>query len=551
MKNKPWLSSYPAGIPADIDSGSITHVADLLGKSCCTYGGRVAFYSMGSKMSFRAFEDKATKLAGFMQKSLGIKKGDRVAVMLPNIFQFPVIFFAAQKIGAVCVHTNPMYTKREMQHQFVDAGVETLFVLDLFMDRVEAVKGSTRLKNIVVTSVADLLEPLSRLYYSLALRFTKKAPKHQLDTISFCSALRKGGVLDAPNIAPDDIALLQYTGGTTGLAKGAVLTHKNICSNVVQIQTWFGSTISDKNPETILTALPLYHIFALTINFINFFSAGHAQVLVAKPMPIKNTAKTFNKYKVTLVTGVNTLFKSLANSKLMKENPPKHLRFAVAGGMALQKKVVEDFQNVTGVKPIEGFGLTEASPVTHFNPMNGQDRVGSIGLPVPGTEIKLVDDEGNENSEKGEMLVRGPQVMQGYWQKDSDTSDCITNGWLRTGDIAQMDEDGFFYIVDRKKDMILVSGFNVYPNEIEEVLCSHPGVLEAAVIGIPDTKSGESVQAFVVKKDENLTADKLEDYCRDNLTGYKRPRKIEFKNSLPKSNVGKILRKDLRSQTKV
>jgi long-chain acyl-CoA synthetase len=489
------------------------------------------------------------RFASFLQNTLGLKKGERLAIVMPNILQFLIAELAALKIGVVCVNTNPMYTPREMLHQFNDSGAKAVIVIDLFAHKIEEILKDTSIEHVIVTRIADQFPIWKSFFVRGAMYFQKAVPPYHLKAWAFSTALATGKPeeLKIPDITLDDLAILQYTGGTTGVSKGAMLTHRNIISNMLQISAVTKSVISP-GCETVLTALPLYHIFALSVNFLTFLAQGQHMILVPKPVPIENTAKFFAKYNITVMTGVNTLFNSLVNSKLFKEIAPKSLKVAVAGGMALQDSVNKNFQAITGIPVTEGFGLTEASPVTHVNPIAPGNPIGSIGIPLPSTDAKIVKDNGEDclPGEVGELIINGPQVMLGYWQRPDETAKVLKDGWLWTGDMARMDESGFFFIVDRKKDMILVSGFNVYPNEVEEVISSHPMVLEVAVIGVPDRNSGEAVKAFVVKKDPSLTSEMLRTFCKERLTGYKCPRQIEFRETLPKSNVGKILRKDLR-----
>lgn len=545
-----WLKQYPEGISAQINIPENSNVASLLEETCQKFGSRTALTCLGADITFTQFNRLSNDFAAFLQNDAKLKKGDRIAIMLPNVIQFPVALFAATKIGAICVNTNPLYTAREMKHQFADSGAKVLVIMNLFVDKLEEIIKDTSIETVIVTSIGDQLPAWKGFLVDTVLKLKKQVPHHNLQVIPFKTALAKGAAQKyvKPEIKLDDIAILQYTGGTTGLSKGAMLTHRNVLANVKQIQAWASPYIT-RGEETILTALPLYHIFALTVNFLSFFTEGGRMILVPKPVPILNTVKIFHKYKITVMTGINTLFNALNNCPEFQKDPPRNLRFALAGGMALQASVGDEFQRLTGTKVVEGFGLTEASPVTHCNPLHIDVPIGSIGVPLPSTDAKIVDENGRtlETGEVGELVIKGPQVMAGYWERDDETAGCLKDGWLYTGDIARMDEKGFFYIVDRKKDMILVSGFNVYPNEVENVLASHPKVLEAAVIGVPDPHSGEAVKAFVVKKDESLTEEELRKFCEKNLTGYKRPRKFSFEKELPKSNVGKILRRQLRA----
>ncbi len=547
-----WLQHYPETVSPTIELAEGTHIASLIEDTCHKYSSKIALTCMGADLTFRQFDRLANDFASYLQNEVGLRKGDRFAIMLPNVIQFPIALFAATKIGVICVNTNPLYTAREMKHQFHDSGVKALVILDMFLDKLEEILKETDLQTVIVTSIGDQLPTWKGALVDTVLRFKGQIPKHNLTVVRFKEALRVGAgkSYTKPQIKLEDIAILQYTGGTTGVSKGAMLTHRNVVANMKQIQEWSKPYVA-KGDETILTALPLYHIFALTVNFLSFLTLGGRMILLPKPVPIENTAKIFRQYKITVMTGVNTLYNALNNNPLFRDLAPKQLKVAMAGGTALQTAVANEFQRITGTRVLEGFGLTEASPVTHCNPLHIECPPNSIGLPLPSTDAKVVDDDGKEVAlgVAGELLIKGPQVMLGYWEKPEETANSIRDGWLYTGDIAKVDERGFFFVVDRKKDMVLVSGFNVYPNEVEEVLALHPKVLESAVIGIPDSNSGEAVKAFVVKKDQSLTEDELRDWCEKNLAGYKRPKFYSFEKELPKTNVGKILRRKLRPES--
>ncbi|MCX6128793.1 MAG: AMP-binding protein [Proteobacteria bacterium] len=549
--SQPWFRQYPEGVSQSIELAEGTHIASLIEETCQKYSSKIALTCMGADLSFRQFDRLANDFASYLQNEAGLRKGDRFAIMLPNLIQFPIALFAASKIGVVCVNTNPLYTAREMKHQFRDSGAKALIILDMFLDKLEEILAETEIKTVIVTSIGDQLPFWKGNLVDLVLKVKGLIPGHKLSIVNFKQALRLGAKQSfvKPQIKLDDIAILQYTGGTTGLSKGAMLTHRNIVANMKQIQEW-ASPYVIRGDETILTALPLYHIFALTVNFLTFLTLGGRMILLPKPVPIENTSKIFKKYKITVMTGVNTLYNALNNCETFRKLAPNTLKFALAGGTALQSTVANEFQRITGSKVLEGFGLTEASPVTHCNPMHLEGPVGSVGVPLPSTLAKVVDEEGKDlaQGEVGELIVKGPQVMLGYWQQQAETANSIRDGWLYTGDLVRMDEKGYFFVVDRKKDMVLVSGFNVYPNEVEEVLASHPKVLESAVVGVVDAASGEAVKAFVVKKDPTLTEDELRHWCEKNLTGYKRPKFYSFEKELPKTNVGKILRRKLRDQ---
>ncbi len=544
-----WYKYYPAGVDRDINLGNQKSIAHALEQACKKYDGHIALTCMGTDMTYREFDRLANQFASYLQNKIGLKKGDRLALMLPNIIQFPIAFFAAQKIGVICVNTNPLYTPREMRYQFKDSGAKAIVILDLVAHNLEQCIKETDIKTVVVTSIGDQLPAWKGLLVDTVMKLKGMVKPHKLEHTGFKDALRMGAekAHTPGDVNMDDIAVLQYTGGTTGVSKGAMLLQRNILANMLQIRN-IAQTHVKEGSEQVLTAIPLYHIFALSVNFLAFLAMGQRMILVPKPVPVSNLNKVFRKYKITVMTGVNTLFNALANNPEFQANPPRTLKIALGGGMAVQESVNKQWQKLTGNAIVEGFGLTESSPVTHVNPLDQNMRVGSVGVPVASTEAKCVDPEGKEVAigEPGELIVKGPQIMAGYWQRPDETAKTIKNGWLWTGDIAKRDTDGFFYIVDRKKDMILVSGFNVFPNEVEEVLVSHPKVLEAAVIGIPDEASGEAVKAFVVAKDSSLTVDELRKHCSEQLTGYKRPRHFELRKDLPKSNIGKILRRELR-----
>ena len=546
-----WSQYYASDAPTKLDFGKVKTISAAIESACLRFANQSAVTALDTTLTYRQLDRLASKFAAYLQQDLGLKKGDRLAIMLPNVLQFPIAFLAAQKIGVICVNTNPLYTPREMRHQFADSGVTAIVIMDLFLDKLEAVIKDTQIKHVIATNVADQLPVWKGFAVKAVMRFKKLIPKHNLIVHSFRHGLALGNEskLERPDIGLDDIALLQYTGGTTGLSKGAMLTQRNILANVQQIRHACWGQI-EEGSETVLTALPLYHIFALTVNFLAFLAMGEHLILVPKPVPIANTIKIFKKHNITLVTGVNTLYNSINNDKEFRKLSIRSVKFALAGGMALQESVSKAWQQITGNRIVEGFGLTESSPLSHLNPLGQPPRKGSIGVPVLGTDSMVVDEKGMQVAigEPGELLIKGPQVMAGYWQRADETANTVKSGWLWTGDIAKMDADGYFFIVDRKKDMILVSGFNVYPNEIEEVIAAHPKVVEAAVIGLPDKTSGESVHAYVVAKDPSLSIEELRNWCKDQLTGYKRPRHIEFRESLPKTNVGKILRRELRDE---
>ena len=549
-----WLKSYPKGIPAEIDVNTYASVRDMFDRTVAEFGPRPAFTCMGSSLTFAELAAKSASFGAFLQ-GRGLKKGARVALMMPNILQYPVCVFGVLRAGYTVVNTNPLYTPRELEHQLTDSGAEVIVVVENFAHTLQEVVNRTSVKQVVVTSIGEMLGVKGRLV-DFVLRHVKKLiPAWDLPgSIRFSEALAEGarGKLDHGPITHDDIAFLQYTGGTTGVAKGAMLLHRNIVANLLQAGSWVNPFLGTER-HVILTPLPLYHIFSLTANCLVFMTLGAENVLITNPRDIPGFVKEMRKHRFTALTGVNTLFNALLNNQDFRKLNFSNLRMTLGGGMAVQQAVAERWKQVTGTPLIEAYGLTETSPAATINPLDLPEYNGSIGLPVPSTDITLRDDAGNDVplGQPGELCVKGPQVMAGYWHRPDETAKVLdANGWLATGDIGVMDERGFVRIVDRKKDMILVSGFNVYPNEIESVVVTHEGVLECAAIGVPDAKSGEAVKLFVVRKDNHLTAEALIAHCRAHLTGYKCPREIEFRSDLPKSNVGKILRRELRDEAR-
>lgn len=551
--DKPWLKNYPSYVSGEFKTNIDVSLPEFLAAKLNSENTNAALYCMGQQISYAQLQSLSDAFASYLQNEVGLKKGDRLALVLPNIIQFPVVFLAAQKLGVVCVPTNPQYTPREMVYQFKDSGATALVILNLFLDKLDSILSETHIKTVITTEMGDLFSfPKSKIV-SLVMKYRGQGtPSHSLTTVPYkeCIKIGNGKSYSPPDLYPEDIALLQYTGGTTGVSKGAMITHGNLVSNISQVRNWIDPNLTE-GKEVVLTALPMFHIFGLTINTLMFLSRGDKLVLIPRPVPIENTVEAFKKQTISIVLGVNTLFNALNNSKEFKTLAPKTIKFALAGGMALQENVAIKWQEITGNRLMQGFGLTEASPVTHVVPLDGNWPAGSIGLPMPQTNVKILDDEGNESlsGESGELCVQGPQVMKGYWNRPEETQNILQQGWLRTGDIARMDKDGFFFIVDRKKDMILVSGFNVFPNEIEDTLAKHPKVLEVAVVGVPHKTAGEVVKAFVIPKDESLTEKELKSFCRDQLASYKIPRSFEFRKTLPKTTVGKILRRELRQLT--
>ncbi|GLR09143.1 long-chain-fatty-acid--CoA ligase FadD [Mixta theicola] len=551
--NKVWLNRYPADVPAEINADRYTSLIDLFEQAAQRYADRPAFNNMGQAMSFRKLEQRSRAFAAYLQQTLGLSKGDRVAVMMPNLLQYPIALFGILRAGMVVVNVNPLYTPRELEHQLNDSGAKAIVIVSNFAHTLEKVVAKTSVRHVILTRLGDQLSPAKATLVNFVVKYIKRlVPKYNLpDAVSFRSVLQRGAQLDyfRPEIQNDDLAFLQYTGGTTGIAKGAMLTHRNMQANLEQTKATYGSLLRD-GKELVVTALPLYHIFALTVNCLLFIELGGQNLLITNPRDIPGFVKELGKYPFTAITGVNTLFNALLNDKNFQQLDFSTLRLSAGGGMSVQKAVAERWEKLTGHYLLEGYGLTECSPLVSVNPYDITCHNGSIGLPVPSTEIKLVDDNGVEVSagEPGELCIKGPQVMTGYWQHPEATEEVLKEGWLYSGDIVTVDEEGFLRIVDRKKDMILVSGFNVYPNEIEDVVMQHPKVREAAAIGVPSDLSGEAVKICIVKKDPSLTKDELIAHCRRHLTGYKVPKIVEFREELPKTNVGKILRRALRDE---
>jgi long-chain acyl-CoA synthetase len=549
-----WLKSYPKGVPATIDLSEYASVRDVFEESCAKFAARRAYTCMGKTITFAELDERSRAFGAYLQGQ-GLKKGDRVALMMPNILQYPVCLFGILRAGCTVVNVNPLYTPRELEHQLTDSGAQIIVVVENFANTVAEVAPKTQLRRIVVTSIGEMLG-LKGLLVDFVLRHVKKMipPWSIPGAVRLSEALAEGsrGTLARVELGHDDIAFLQYTGGTTGVAKGAMLLHRNIVANLLQSRAWVRPSLGDVQ-QLIVTPLPLYHIFSLTANCLVFMTLGAENVLIPNPRDIPGFVKELGKYQFTALTGVNTLFNALLNNADFAKLDFSSLKLALGGGMAVQKAVAERWKQITGKPLVEAYGLTETSPAATMNPFTLREYNGSIGLPVPSTDLVLRDDEGRDVAigERGEICIKGPQVMAGYWRRPDETAKVIDkDGWLATGDIGVMDSEGFVRIVDRKKDMILVSGFNVYPNEVEAVVAMHPGVLECAAIGVPDAKSGEAVKLFVVKKEPALTAEALLAHCREQLTGYKCPREVEFRSELPKSNVGKILRRELRDEAK-
>ena len=551
---KIWLDSYTQGTPHEIDPDAYPSLGALVDEAIARFPDRPAFENMGVRITFAELDRLAKDFAGFLATRPGLAKGERIALMMPNVLQYPVALLGALRAGLVVVNTNPLYTARELRHQLADSGARAIVVLENFGHVLEECIDDTEVKHVVVTSLGDMLGfPKSALVNFVVRHVKKLVPRFRIDgVVRWNDALDagRGATAGAVELAGGDLAFLQYTGGTTGVSKGAMLTHRNMVANILQADG-FLRPFAHEGEEVIVTALPLYHIFALTVNCLTYMRFGAMSVLITNPRDMPGFVKTLKGVPVTAITGVNTLFNGLMNTRGFADLDFSSLRISVGGGMAVQSAVARRWKELIGVALLEGYGLTETSPCACMNPLHLDDYTGSVGVPMPSTECRVIDEAGNELpvNTPGEICIRGPQVMKGYWNRPEDTAAVIDEeGWLRTGDIAEMDAIGFFRIVDRKKDMILVSGFNVYPNEVEEVVSTHPEVLEVGAIGVADELSGEAVKIVVVKRSPGLTEESLRAYCREHLTGYKRPRHIEFAHELPKTNIGKVLRRELREQ---
>ncbi len=551
--DKIWLKRYPTGVPETIDPDRFNSLVDIFEQSIQKYGDKVAFINMDTEMTFNELDVLSRHFAAFLQQR-GLKKGDAFAIMMPNLLQYPVALFGALRAGLTVVNVNPLYTPRELKHQLNDAQVKAIVILENFAHTLAKVEDCVPVEQVFVTAIGDMLPAPKRWLVNAVVRHIKKmVPAYKLkNTTSLRTAIAQGEKLayTRPEVVGDDLAFIQYTGGTTGLAKGAMLSHRNMVANLEMVSALVAPLVND-GEETVVTALPLYHIFALTVNCLTFLKHGGRNLLITNPRDMKGFVKELSKYPFSMIAGVNTLFNGLLNTEGFKDLDFSHLKIALGGGMAVQRAVAENWQRVTKSRLLEGYGLTECSPVVTVNPTDIQEYNGTIGIPLPSTDVRIVDTETGEvlpQGEAGELQVKGPQVMVGYLNRPEETAQIMKDGWFSTGDIAVMDSDGFFRIVDRKKDMILVSGFNVYPNEIEDVIAAHPKVLEVAAVGVPHEASGEQVKLFVVRKDPSLTEKELIQYARENLTGYKVPKLVEFRDELPKSNVGKILRRELRDE---
>ena len=549
--DKIWIKSYPSGVPADISIDHVPSLVALFEDACRKYADKMAYVSMGQEMAYGELDRLTRDFAGWLQ-SLGLKKGDRVALMMPNLLQYPVALFGTLRAGCVVVNCNPLYTPRELEHQLKDSGATAIVIVENFANTLQQVIARTAVKHVVVTPMGEMLSMVKGALVNFVVRHVKKlVPTWSLSgSINFSAALAAGRRhgMDPVALGHDDLAFLQYTGGTTGVSKGAMLTHANISSNVMQAYSWIKPVVNE-GEEFIITALPLYHIFALTANCLTFLMIGARNLLIANPRDIPGFVKEWAKYPITVVTGVNTLFNALLNNPEFAALDFSTMKVTLGGGMAVQGPVADRWRKVTGTPLLQAYGLTETSPAATINPLHMTEFNGSIGLPISSTEVAIRDDSGKEVplGQVGEICVRGPQVMKGYWQRPEETANVMYgDGFLKTGDMGYIDHLGYVFLVDRKKDMILVSGFNVYPNEVEEAVAMHEGVSDVAAIGVHDDNSGEAVKIFVVRKDPNLTAEELIAHCRRQLTGYKVPKHVEFRADLPRTNVGKILRRALK-----
>ena len=561
--HRPWRSHYGPQTNLELEPYEYLNLPDMIYKNSLKWADKMAYAfvlpnGMDSTLTYQQTNELSDNFAVYLKEELKLNQGDRVAIQMPNCLAYPLSVFGTLKAGGVIVNTNPLYTPSEMEHQFSDSGAKVLIIIDMFADKLKEVIPNTKIEKIILVSVAELFPFMKKTIVQTMLKYVKKQiPKCEVTHVKFDQCLKIGARLKNEkkilvqsywnSVHLDDLCALQYTGGTTGISKGAMLTQGNILANMYQILE-MGKTNITMGKDCILTALPLYHIFAFTLNLITFYKCGGISLLIPNPRPLSNLKKAFEKYPVTWISGVNTLFNGLLNEPWFADNIPTSLKASVAGGTALHSAVAERWLNITKTFVVEGFGLTETSPVVTFNPLDGLIKADTVGIPVPSTDIALLDDNGVAVAEglPGEIAVKGPQVMRGYWQRPEETSEVFKDGWLLTGDIGTMDSDGYIKIVDRKKDMVLVSGFNVYPNEVEDCIAKLTGVQEVAVIGIPNDATGESVKAFVVKKDPSLTEEQIKAHCKQYLTSYKLPKQVEFRTDLPKTPIGKILRKNLR-----
>lgn len=554
----PWLANYPQGVPATIDPDKYDSINDVVDQAIDKHRDRPAYSFMGKELSYAGFDAQSRDFAAFLANDLKLQKGDRIAIMLPNCLQQPIATFGILRAGMVVVNVNPLYTARELEHQLKDSGAKAIIVVDNFGSTLQQVIARTDVRHVVTTGLGDRLGFKGKIVNFVVKHVKKMVPDYRIDgAIRFNDAMSRGaasGPAPRVEVKNTDLAFLQYTGGTTGVAKGAMLLHRNLIANMLQAGAWISGN-AKPGREIIITALPLYHIFALTANGLVFLELGAKNVLIPNPRDMKAFLGEMKKHEFTAITGVNTLFNGMLNSEHFEGLDFSHLHLTLGGGMAVQRSVAERWKQATGCTLAEAYGLTETSPAVCINPLDLKEYNGSIGLPIPSTEVCIKDEDGNvlamDGEAIGELCVKGPQVMAGYWNRDDETAKVMdAEGWLHTGDMARIEPSGYVYIVDRKKDMILVSGFNVYPNEVEDVIAAMPGVAEVAAVGVPDDNSGETVKVVVVKKDDSLTAEAIKAYAKENLTGYKRPHIVEFRDELPKTNVGKILRRELRDEAK-
>jgi long-chain acyl-CoA synthetase len=552
MENRPWLATYPSGVPANIDTGKYENIIEFIEECFEKWKDKPAFQCMGKTLTFKDIDKYSKQFAGYLQ-SRGLKQNDRVAIMMPNLLQYPIALFGVLRAGMIVVNTNPLYTPREMKHQFKDSGVTAIVIAENFASKLQEIIEDTDIDVVITTSIGEMLGMVKGKMVDMVVKtFKGMVPAYELtNTVSFKEALSQGSKFKIKPFesCAEDVIMHQYTGGTTGISKGAMLTNGNLVSNMLQMYAWMDKYLVE-GEEVALSPLPMYHIFAFCVNCLAMMKLGAHTVLITNPRDLKSIIKEFNRNKITVVSGVNTLFNALNNNKEFSELDFSSLKVSVAGGMAVQKAVAEKWESMTGCRICEGYGMTESSPVVTINPLDKTARLGYIGLPVPSTDVRIVKDNGEVCPPGiiGELQVKGPQVMKGYYNQPGETAKTIVDGWLCTGDMAYMEEDGFFKIVDRKKEMILVSGFNVYPNEVEDIISQHPKVLEVGAIGIPHEKSGEVVKVYIVKKDKSLKESEIIDFAKEHLTGYKVPKKVEFLDELPKTNVGKILRRKLKEK---
>ncbi|MFM2268379.1 MAG: long-chain-fatty-acid--CoA ligase FadD [Bacteroidota bacterium] len=550
---RPWLRHYPANMPANINPDLSPNLVTVIESAFDNYRYKAAFSCMGKELTYDDLDRMSRNFAAYLH-SRGLEPGDRVAIMMPNILQYPVVLFALLRAGLVIVNTNPLYTPREMKHQFNDSGAKAIIIVENFAHNLEQILPETGIKTIIVASMGEMLGAMKGTMVNFVVRHVKKlVPDYNLPNIvSVKHALKEGAKFQVKphQSKPDDVVAFQYTGGTTGVSKGAMLTNRNLIANMEQMKALMLTRLSDDGSEVAFCPLPLYHIFAFTVNCMGLFSIGCKNILIPNPRDFKSVVSQMKANPPTAFIGINTLFNGLTNNEDFQKLDFSRLKIAVGGGMAVQRAVAENWQKLTGCYLAEGYGMTETAPCASCNPIDGSGKIGTIGMPLPSTDMRIVDDNGNPVGvgETGEIQIKGPQVMKGYYNRAEATAEVLKDGWMCTGDIGSMDEMGYFKIVDRKKDMILVSGFNVYPNEIEDVVAMHPKVLEVAAIGVQDPKSGEVPKIFIVKKDNSLTEEEILTHCRANLTNYKVPRYVVFKETLPKTNVGKILRRELRDE---